>query len=380
MKVRSSRPTPRRPAIRRLASITALSCAAATILIAPNAHAGPGTKGVRHLGMGEASRASATGTDAAMNNPSGLGLTQQFAITPGYQIFIPDLTHGISAYILDSLNNPRFSLALGYEFLKGTPKVGYLDSGGETQDFDLSYFGHEVGASINVAAIMGWWWLAIKPKFQYTSLRYLDDEGKAIDATPRLRSFGFDVATTMSFKGWVNVAFVAENLVGNNGPAWTEDDPITIEGVEEFDDATNASLDLSRVRRVSDYPLKLTHAISIQPLRTSTFSLNFDGSYDFTSYKDQDKKVRTIFAGGGEFVIREMIPIRAGVTWDGRGRGRDDDKLYVGGGLGFIKTPKVGGTGVDIGVSFQQQVQKRDDSPLETTVGLHIGLRFHPDL
>ncbi len=354
--------------------------AAAIAGLAPtHSLAGPGSTGVRHLGMGEASRASAYGVDGAMNNPSAMGLTAQFAIIPAYQLSLPQVGHGISAYVMDSLNNPRFSLALGYEFMKAGPKVGYVDADGQDAEFELSHFGHEVGAALNVAAVRGWWWFAIKPKFQAASLRYLDEEGAAIDAMPRLRSFGMDVATTISFKGWVNVAFVASNLVGNNTPAWTEDDPLTIENVEEIPDSSAEALDLRKVRRVADYPLTLAHGLSIQPLRSAAFSLNFDGVWDLSSYRNQDK-VRTVLSGGAEFVVKNMVPLRTGVRWDGRGKGSEDDRLYVHGGVGFVKVPKVGGTGFDVSASFAQQVQSRDGSPLDTSVGIQIGIRFHPDL
>jgi hypothetical protein len=353
-------------------------CAVATLasLWSSEAQAGPGTRGIRHIGMGDSGRASATGIDAAINNPSGLGLVQQFAVVPGYQINVTDLTHGISAYVLDSLNNPRFGLALGYEFLKGTPKVGYTDAAGEAQDFDLSYFGHEAHASLSVAAAMGWWWFAVTPKFQYSSLRYLDDEGTAVDATPKLKSFGMDVSTTLSLRGWVNIAVVGSNLVGNNTPAYTEDSPLEIENVEEV----TGELDTSRVRRVADYPLTLAHALSIHPTRSPIFSLTFDGLHDFSSFRDQDKKVRSVYSGGAEYVIRNALPLRAGFKYDTRGRGTGDDRSYASAGLGFIKTPKVGGSGIDVGVSFSQQVNQIEGVPRDTVVGMHIGIRIHPDL
>ena len=328
------------------------------------------------MGMGESGRSSATGVDAAMNNPSSLGLVQQFAIVPAYQLNVADLTHGISAYVLDSLNNPRFGLALGYEFLKGAPQVGYVDDAGQEQDFSLSYFGHEASASLSIAPIMGWWWFAITPKFQYASLRYLDDDGTAIDATPKLKSFGMDISTTISFRNWVTVAVVAENLVGNNTPAYTDEEPLEIENVA----AVSGDVDTSRVRRVSDYPLTLSHALSIHPTRSPSLSIAFDGSHDFSSFKDQNNKVRSVWSGGAEFIAGNMIPIRAGFKYDARGRGRDDDRMYVGAGLGFIRSPKVGGTGIDIGASVSQQVNSVADTPKDTVVGLHIGIRIHPDL
>ena len=311
-----------------------------------------------------------------MNNPSGLGLIQQFAIVPAYQINVQDLTHGLSAYVLDSLNNPRFGLALGYEFFKGAPQVGYTTDGGESADFALSSFGHEASASLSIQAVMGWWWFAVTPKFQYASLRYLDDEGTAVDAQPILKSFGMDVSTTFSLRNWVNIAVIGENLVGNNGPSWTADAPLQIENVADVGDS---ELDLSRVRRTADYPLTVTHSLTIHPTRSPALSLAFDGLHDFSSFRDQEK-VRNVYSGGVEFIAGNMVPIRAGFKYDTRGNGTEDDRMYVGGGLGFIRTPKVGGSGVDVGASFSQQVNQVPGVPRDTVVGLHIGIRIHPDL
>lgn len=352
-----------------------LSALVLTASWSSEAMAGPGTRGIRHMGMGDSGRASATGIDAAITNPSGLGLTQQFALVPGYQINVTDLTHGISAYVLDSLNNPRFGIALAYEFLKGTPMVGYTDAGGEDQDFVLSYFGHEVSGSITIGAVPGSWWFAVTPKFQYSSLRYLDDDGDAIDIAPSLRSFGMDLSTTISLRRVVNLALVAKNLVGNNPPAFTDDNPLVIENV----DGLSGNLDTNRVRRLADYPLTLAHSLSIHPTASPTFSLTFDGLWDFSSYRDQDK-VRGVLSGGGEYILKNTIPLRAGFKWDGRGRGSDDDRSYASAGLGFIRSPQVGGSGVDFGISFSQQVNQNPDTPRDTVVGMHIGVRIHPDL
>lgn len=375
-----ARPWPTRAGTAKTWTPLAAAMGLAVVAIPSQALAGPGTKGVRHMAMGEASRASAYGVDGAMNNPSGMGMTAQFSLMPAYQLSVPDLTHGLSAYVMDSLNNPRFSLALGYEFTKGAPKVGYTNAGGEQEQFELSHFGHEVSGSLNVALIRGWWWFAIKPKFQNASLRYIGDDGAVVDAMPRLTSFGMDVATTFSIKGWLNLAFVASNLVGNNGPAWTEDDPLTLDNVEEVPSDGSTPLDLTNVRRVADYPLTLAHGVSIHPLRTHGFSINFDGMYDLSSYRNQDKKVRTVLAGGVEFTIKDMVPIRAGARWDGRGRGDADDRIYASGGLGFVRAPKVGGTGFEVTAAFAQQVNQNGDVQRDTTFGVQVGLRFHPDL
>jgi hypothetical protein len=346
------------------------------MLWAGQASADPGAESARHVGLANASRASSTGTSAAFVNPANLGITQQFAVDAMYQLALGDNTHGIAASVADSLNNARVGLALYYKFAKGTPRIGFTDDGGTAQNFDLSLFGHEAGGALSIAAVKGWWWLGIAPRFAYLSTRYLDDDGVVHDARPKFRTFGMDVSTTFSILGWANLSVIGRNLVGNSDPAWTEDDPITLENVADV----TGDHDYTRVDRLSEYPLTVVHALSIQPLRRPSFSLNFDGEYDFTSYANQEKYLRKLYAGGIEFTIREMIPLRGGAYWDSRGRGSEDDRVYVGFGLGFVKTPKRGGMGVDVSVSGRQQVVSRDGAPLETVIGVNLGLRLHPDL
>ncbi len=139
---------------------------------------------------------------------------------------------------------------------------------------------------------------------------------------------------------------------------------------------TEQDTNISAVRRLSDYPRMLSHGLAVFPTANPGFSLNFDGQYDFTSYKDEDH-VRLVFGGSGEFVAGP-VPIRLGGFWDGRGKDPGDDRGYVTGGLGFIRPAQVGGAGVDVGVGVRQQVT--GDQPLDTYIGVNIGLRLHPDL
>jgi hypothetical protein len=168
---------------------------------------------------------------------------------------------------------------------------------------------------------------------------------------------------------------VGYNVVGSVDPAWTDDDPIELENVAIEPDSED-EIDTSNVRRLSDYPLSVGHGVAVFPLKTPDFSLNVDAVYDFTSYRDQDE-MRTTVAGGGEFVIRG-IPLRLGGFWDSRGRGEEDDRGFVNFGTGYIRPAPVGGVGVDFGVGVQQQVS--GPGPLDTMVGVNLGIRMHPDL
>ncbi len=308
-----------------------------------------------------------------MINPAGLSYIQQFEIEPVYQFAVRDRTHGLGFFFSDSLNNPRFALALGYTFMRGAPKLGFTDSDGNAATVELEHFGHEMSGVLSIAAIRNWLYIGVKPKWQYTSLRYLDTEGSVQDARPEHTAFGIDVALSLNLTNFARVAVVAENLAGNDAPAWTESAPIDLVGIATEE---GTRIDHDNLRRVADYPLRVAHGLSVFPLGHPDLSLNFDGTYDFSSFKDQDK-VRMTFGGSGEFVAKG-IPIRLGGYWDSRGTGAKDDRGYVSGGLGFIRSAQKGGAGIDLAASFSQQVT--GTGPLDTIISFSLGMRLRPDL
>lgn len=358
------------------------------------AAASPGLEGTRNLSMGGATRGSSAGTQAALINPAGLSHTQQFAIEPLYQYDLQTRTHSFGVFVADSLNSPRIGLALGYVFMRGTPRLRYnrtetaMDPvvGGETmtsrESLEMVHFGHEVAGVLSVVAIKNWLYLGIKPKWQYISLRYLDDDGTAQNFTPRLNAFGLDVAISLNILDFVRIAAVGYNLTGPHVPAWTEeglaDGDIELEGVAA--DETNPDYNPENLRRISDYPRSFAHGLAVFPLRNMNFSLNLDATYDFTSYwTPDDRWTRITVNAGGEFVAGP-VPIRLGGWWDRRGRGAEDDRGYVSAGLGFIRPAPLGGVGVDIGVGFAQQVTGSPQRKLDTILGVNIGIRLRPDL
>lgn len=374
----------RRSPLRQIATgLTILASAAVVGLAAPNeAAASPGVDGTRNLSMGNATRGSSTGTDAALINPAGLGYSQQFEVEPIYQFNLQTRTHGLGIFVADSLNSPRIALALGYVFLRGTPRIRYDDITGERESLELVHFGHQVSGTLTVIAVKNWLYLGFTPKWQYISMRYLDPEGVALDYRPKHNAFGLDVALALNILDWAKVAVVGYNLFGPNAPART-DDPVTeVEGFEAgVDVAAEPNYNDENIRRVADYQRSLGHGLAIFPLRRPEFSLNVDATYDFTSYwTDEDKFTRVTVNGGAEFVAGP-VPIRVGGWWDSRGRGGGDDRGYVSAGLGFIKPAALGGVGVDVGVGFAQQVAgAASPSQLDTILSVNIGLRLRPDL
>lgn len=348
------------------------------------AWANPGLEGTRNLSMGSSARASATGNSALLANPAGLVMSQQFSFEADYQYDLRHRTHGVGAFISDSLNNPRFGIGLGYVLNRGTPRIGYVADDGSNKQLDTLRLGHEVMGVFAVNTVKNYFSLAVKPKYQFSVHQYIDDNRDRKNLRDRQSAFGFDAAITINILNWVRIGLVGENLTGVSQVAYRP------ERVDEPDailptTATDGSpLDVSELSPLADYQRSFAHSIAVYPLGKPNFSLNFDGYYDFTSYwkgdANEDNKidehVRLTYGGSGEFIVGP-VPIRVGGYWDGRGPGADDNRGYVSAGTGFIKPAAVGGVGVDAGIGFTQQVTGDD---LETYIGAHVGLRFRPDL
>jgi hypothetical protein len=334
--------------------------------------ASPAVDGTRNLSLGEASRGSSFGTQAALKNASNMPFSPQFAIEPMYQLGVQSRTHGLGFVIMDSLNNSRFSIGLGYLFMRGTPQVTFFDNElMADRNFRLSRFGHEVLGAVAVSVVKNWLSIGVTPKYQYASLRYRDTEGVARNAHSKLNAFGLDTSVTANFAGFVSLGVVGMNLVGNHSPAFTDERSINLVNlpVEE------GSIDHRNLAELSDYPIGLAHGLSVFPLRNPKLSLNFDGTYDWSTYRFENH-TRMTYGGSIEFILGP-VPLRFGSYWDGRGRGADDDRIYVAGGIAYSRSAKVGGVGLDAGFGFRQQVT----GPLkETILGFNIGILLNPDL
>lgn len=321
--------------------------------------------------MGGASRASTRGAGAMLVNPANLGFTRQFEIEPAYQANIESNTHGAGLMVMDSLLNERLALGLGYVATIGAPRVGYETAAGDTEQIKLVHTAHEVSLPIAVNVALGWLAFGVRPKFQYSAMRFQDAAGARHDARAEQTKFGLDLALTFSARRWVNISVIGQNISGQNVPATT----LNL-APYSFDLTT---LDRSRVSPVSDYARTLAHGIAVFPTRTPTFSINFDGVYDFTSYrygfKEEDKYTRMLFAGGVEYSIRDVVPLRLGGFYDSRGKGKTDDRGYIALGVGYFRAPPKGAVGFNLGVGFSRQIT--GPSP-ETLLAVSLGILIHP--
>lgn len=349
-----------------------LAVAMAVGLISSTAEASPAVGGTRNVSLGGVSHSSSFGSNAALANPAMMSFSPVFTVEAMYQLNIQQRTNGIGFVVMDSLNNSRIGLGLGYLFMRGAPEIDYQDSAtGENVNLELSRFGHEAFGALSIVAVPNWVTLGLKPKYQYSSLRYRDPEGLARNAHEKLNGFGLDTALSLNIAGFAAISVIALNVVGNHDPYFTDDRELSLEGLP----VTEGTVDRGHLSELSDYPLTLVHGLSVFPLRSPKLSLNFDGTYDFTSFRFEDH-TRLTYGGSAEF-IAGPVPIRFGTIWDNRGKGNEDDRIYVAGGLAYAKNARPGGMGVDIGIGVQQQVS---GPMLETILGINLGLRMHPDL
>lgn len=372
----------------KLCSVASMVAAVAAGLtgLPTQAQAHPGVEGTRNLSMGSVARSSSFATNAALINPSNMGFRPTFAIEPIYQFGVQDRRHGIGFVVMDSLNNPRISVGLGYLVMRGSPTVSFTSSeparvptdGSDvdlSRELELVHIAHETFAAIAVTVVKGWMAIGVKPKYQFSSLRFRDSEGVANDANARLSTFGLDVSATVNFQGWAAVSVMGNNLLGNHPPPFTDDREPDLEAAG----AVAGSVDTGTLSQLSDYPLTVEHGLAVFPLHSPNFSLNFDGVYDFSTYRFENH-TRTLLGGSAEFVVGP-VPLRFGTLWDGRGKSDRDDRIFVAGGIGYSKPAKLGGVGVDIGAGFRQQVSGPALGDRgETVISFNLGLRIRPDL
>ncbi len=301
-----------------------------------------------------------------------MSVSRTLAAESNYQVAIERNTHAFGVAAVDSINNPRVAIGLGYSSMIGAPRVGFEEAGddGESaRELRLYHRAHEVGLAISVLAIRRWLTLGVKFKYQNSSLRFFDSDRVRRDAQATLHAFGVDVGATLSIFGWVNLALVGTNLSGPKAPAYTDDADLNLAPFE----LRPGSFDAKRLPRISDYPRALGHGIAVFPLHSDRLSLNVDGYYDLTSYASESF-VRKTYSGGGEYLLGKLA-LRLGGGWDSRGPQGDDDRGFISAGLGVIKGAEPGKIGFVATLGF-----RRDVSGVlpETYLGAKIGLRFNP--
>ncbi len=276
--------------------------------------------GARALGMGEAQRATASGAEGPILNPSTMALTRQYAIEAQYGIKIEGIGNNVNVAIIDSVTS-KVAAGLAYTFVYANPRLGYYWAGGKIRSAEITRTGHEAGLSLA---------LPLGDKFILgATLKYLYFNTTAplpTGAIPgsltldHLNGITFDVSALLRL-GKFNIAAIGYNL-------WDH-------GSRET-------------------PLSLGLAIGFVP--TQSFNINFDAVTNFTGYEtyriDANGKVTfqsvvTGRLGGGmEYIIKQRVPLRIGALYD-----TGNTSTYLTGGLGYL------GQKVGIDLGYRGKVQ-----------------------
>lgn len=334
---------------------------------------GPVSQTARELALAENARASAAGANAVFVNPAGMVLRPEFATSGQYRLDTKSRTHGLGVIVHDSLNNPRVALALTYAFMKGGPRIGFQDPTGAEKPLTLSHFGHEAALHAGVMVLPGWLSVGASVGYQYASLRYKDEQNQGQQIMEALNMVGIDVGATLILGRWARLSAVGYNLVGSHPGNFSQAQPLNLTGVNQRPLSLVQANELSPL---SDHPLSFAHGVAIYPLGRPILSINADGLYDFTSFKHTPEKyVRKAIGGAVEYVAGP-VPLRAGARWDSMGKGKEDDQVWVSGGLAYSRPARAGQPGFDLAFGLAQQVAGLGKK--STRIGLTLSFRMHP--
>ena len=105
------------------------------------------------------------------------------------------------------------------------------------------------------------------------------------------------------------------------------------------------------------------------------FSINADGFYDFSSFRFE-KADASGYGGSAEFVAGP-VPLRFATTWDSRGKGKAEDRVFVAGGVAYGRPAPVGGGRRAIRLRL---LAAGKGPRADTVIGFKLGLRIHPEL
>jgi hypothetical protein len=270
-----------------VALVSALALASAT------AHAQEDLPGARAIGMGEAVRATATGAEAPLFNPSGMSLVKQYVIEGFYGFRVEDLGHHLHVSVADSITS-RVAAGLFYTFIYTEPKVGFNWAGGSIPTATLNRQGHAAGLSLS---------MRLGDRFMIgLTTKYLHFDTIAplpAGTQPSSLSFDsvngvtFDFGMTVRIGDKFNIAAIGQNL---------------------WDHGSRES------------PLSLGIGLAYIPL--PTLSIGFDTVVNFTGYQTRtvdakdptkislDSRITARLGPGIQWVISGKVPVRAGYIYD----------------------------------------------------------------
>jgi hypothetical protein len=249
--------------------------------------------GARAIGMGEAVRATATGAEAVLFNPSGMSLVKQYVIEGFYGFRVEDLGHHLHVSVVDSITS-RVAAALFYTFIYTEPKIGFNWAGGAINEATLNRQGHAAGLSLS---------MRLGDRFMLgLTTKYLHFDTVAplpAGTQPPSLSFNsvngvtFDFGLTVKLGDKFNIAAIGQNL---------------------WDHGSRES------------PLSLGIGLAYIPI--PVLSIGFDTVVNFTGYQNRvvdpkdptkinlESRITARLGPGIQWVISGKVPVRAGYIYD----------------------------------------------------------------
>lgn len=277
----------------------------AVLLVAPAAQA-QFAETARGIGMGGALRGDPVGNSAIISNPAGMARSYLYAAQAQY-VRTGSKLNALGASIVDSKTKPALATGLAYHYQ-------WADGDGVSND------GHDVRLAFAHP---------FKPQVLHfgVGMRYLHLDRKVGDVSSELREFTMDAGLLFSPAPSVHLGAVGHNLIKTDDPAATRQAGGGIAFTGQW------------------------------------VTLDFDALADFDGHPDGTKP---ILAVGGEMVAGQVIPLRAGYTYNGV-----TEQNFVSGGVGFIDTTR-SKEGNQLNVSYRHNLENSDDWLLSATVVLFL--------
>lgn len=261
--------------------------------------------GPRPAAMGEAVRATASGSAALLYNPSAMSLNRQYIIDAHYGFRVEDRGHNLMVAITDSVT-ARVAAGLYYAYINTSPQLGFHWAGGLVESVRWKRQGHVTGLALSMG-FGGKFMIGLTTKYMNFKTTSPLPKGTVPSKLTQdsVNGVTFDIGLTARFAEKFNIALIAQNL-------WDHKSPET--------------------------PTTLGIGLAVTPL--PSLSINFDTAVNFTGHKEVtidenfDAKLKTRITArlgpGIEYLIANKVPLRLGVVWDST-----LPTTYVTAGLGY---------------------------------------------
>ncbi len=264
------------------------------LAFAPDHARAEGFNETRAQAMGGAVHADPVANSSLVSNPAGLARTYAYGAEVCYFRTGPGDRNGVGVNVVDSKTQPSMAvgLAYGYEFSDPKAKPKF-----EGHNARLA-FAHPLIAN---QLSMG------------VGLHYLNyDRGGAGD---NLSAFTMDAGLVFSATSAFHIGLAGQNLINTDDP---------------------------------EVPMLAGGGIAY----TGEFAtIDLDTMADFTT----QKSAKPVFLGGLEFMLGDIVPVRAGVE-----RNQATEQTKISGGIGFVAADERE-SGSQLNVSFTQSIDKKKD-------------------